>query len=230
MPLTPEDVRNKRFTPVRLREGYDMGEVDQFLDEVEAELERLAAEGSQPADTSGDAVEQQVVPPAASDAAVEAEPAADAVQVASTPQPEPLTVSGAAGAAARILEIAGRNADELVAEAKEQVDTILSEARSRADELEAAARVRADTLDAETEVRRTQLVSDLEGTREALSAEVEHLRTFEREYRSRLRNYFSAQLAQLNGDQPVDGVPGDAGNGSQSNRLQALLAEDKERG
>ncbi len=41
MPLTPEDVSNKRFTPVRLREGYDMGEVDQFLDEVEAELGRL---------------------------------------------------------------------------------------------------------------------------------------------------------------------------------------------
>ena len=38
MPLTPEDVSNKRFTTVRLREGYDMGEVDQFLDEVEAEL------------------------------------------------------------------------------------------------------------------------------------------------------------------------------------------------
>src|SRR5215212_107746 len=44
MPLTPEDVRNKRFTPVRLREGYDMGEVDQFLDEVEAELARLTKE------------------------------------------------------------------------------------------------------------------------------------------------------------------------------------------
>ena len=46
MPLTPEDVRNKRFTPVRLREGYDMGEVDQFLDEVESELERLAKEAA----------------------------------------------------------------------------------------------------------------------------------------------------------------------------------------
>ncbi len=44
MPLTPEDVSNKRFTPVRLREGYDMGEVDAFLDEVEAELERLLKE------------------------------------------------------------------------------------------------------------------------------------------------------------------------------------------
>src|SRR5690625_1431895 len=47
MPLTPEDVRNKRFTPVRLREGYDMGEVDQFLDEVEAELERLTVENEE---------------------------------------------------------------------------------------------------------------------------------------------------------------------------------------
>src|SRR3954453_17850400 len=46
MPLTPEDVSNKRFTPVRLREGYDMGEVDQFLDEVEAELERLLKENA----------------------------------------------------------------------------------------------------------------------------------------------------------------------------------------
>ncbi|CAN5145628.1 DivIVA domain-containing protein [soil metagenome] len=47
MPLTPEDVRNKRFTPVRLREGYDMGEVDQFLDEIEAELERLTVENQE---------------------------------------------------------------------------------------------------------------------------------------------------------------------------------------
>jgi DivIVA domain-containing protein len=47
MPLTPEDVSNKRFTAVRLREGYDMGEVDQFLDEVEAELTRLTKENDE---------------------------------------------------------------------------------------------------------------------------------------------------------------------------------------
>src|SRR6478609_6424198 len=44
MPLTPEDVRNKQFTTVRLREGYDEDEVDAFLDEVEAELTRLLRE------------------------------------------------------------------------------------------------------------------------------------------------------------------------------------------
>jgi DivIVA domain-containing protein len=41
MALTPDDVRAKRFACTRLREGYDMGEVDDFLDEVEA--------GAQPA-------------------------------------------------------------------------------------------------------------------------------------------------------------------------------------
>src|SRR5947208_12626659 len=44
MPLTPEDVRNKQFTTVRLREGYDEDEVDAFLDEVEGELTRLLRE------------------------------------------------------------------------------------------------------------------------------------------------------------------------------------------
>lgn len=44
MALSPEDVRNKQFTTVRLREGYDEDEVDAFLDEVEAELTRLLRE------------------------------------------------------------------------------------------------------------------------------------------------------------------------------------------
>lgn len=43
MPLTPDDVANKRFKVVRFREGYDETEVDAFLEEVEAELRRLNA-------------------------------------------------------------------------------------------------------------------------------------------------------------------------------------------
>ena len=41
MPLTPADVRNKHFSTTRLRPGYDEEEVDAFLDEVKAELDRL---------------------------------------------------------------------------------------------------------------------------------------------------------------------------------------------
>src|SRR5690348_5287232 len=36
--LTAEEVATKRFTPVRLREGYSMDEVDAFLDQVESTL------------------------------------------------------------------------------------------------------------------------------------------------------------------------------------------------
>jgi DivIVA domain-containing protein len=37
------DVDNVRFTPVRLRTGYDMGDVDAYLDRVKAHLDRLDA-------------------------------------------------------------------------------------------------------------------------------------------------------------------------------------------
>src|SRR5215510_5897969 len=47
MPLTPADVRNKRFSTTRLRPGYDEEEVDAFLDEVEAELDRLIQENEE---------------------------------------------------------------------------------------------------------------------------------------------------------------------------------------
>src|SRR5688500_17628847 len=44
MALTPEDVLNKNFTPTQFRRGYDEREVDDFLDEVVAEMRRLAKE------------------------------------------------------------------------------------------------------------------------------------------------------------------------------------------
>ena len=44
MPLTPEDVVNKRFQPTKFREGYDQDEVDDFLDEIVVELRRVHQE------------------------------------------------------------------------------------------------------------------------------------------------------------------------------------------
>ncbi|WGW13318.1 DivIVA domain-containing protein [Saxibacter everestensis] len=47
MALTPEDVVNKRFQPTKFREGYDQDEVDDFLDEVVAELRRVYQENDE---------------------------------------------------------------------------------------------------------------------------------------------------------------------------------------
>ena len=44
MPLTPEGVRNAQFTTTRLRPGYDMADVDAFLDRLGHVLESLTAD------------------------------------------------------------------------------------------------------------------------------------------------------------------------------------------
>ena len=242
MPLTPEDVRNKRFTPVRLREGYDMGEVDQFLDEVEAELERLAQENDELRSKSSAGPGTSPEPGAQSGSEQErrVEPSAPTAQPAADGQPTaPITtVSQASGAAARLLELATRNADELVADAHDQSDKILAEARTKAermeneartkaDRMESDARARAQKLDSETAERRQQLLGDLEEDRDHLASEVEHLRSFEREYRSRLKNYFTSQLAQLDGEETMAdaALPGGESDHPPTG-LRSLLGED----
>ena len=259
MPLTPEDVSNKRFTPVRLREGYDMGEVDQFLDEVEAELARLTRENDDlraklSAAQSG-AVEAAPAPmpeppaPEPVAATPEPEPEPEPVQTQQTPAAGAVaagvetirveTVGDASNAAARLLELASRNADQLVEDAKSEADKIIGEARtkaerlegeskSNADKLEADARGRAQSLDSETAERRTQLFGDLERERDTLSHEVDNLRAFEREYRSRLKTYFSQQLEALESSASADPTTGqDAGGFAQPKRLRSVLGDDE---
>ena len=47
MALTPKDVHEKQFTTVKLRTGYDMDEVDAFLDEVESSIGTLVTENDE---------------------------------------------------------------------------------------------------------------------------------------------------------------------------------------
>src|SRR5664279_2516785 len=142
MPLTPEDVRNKQFSTVRLREGYEMDEVDAFLDEVEAELTRLgrdnedmrtrmsvASRQAAPAPSAPPAeatVQPPVAPPAppapAPPAAVSPPPAAVVAAVPAGPAPS--------DSAVRMLELAQKTADEHVANAKGEAGRIVAEARA----------------------------------------------------------------------------------------------------
>ncbi|MGZ6678319.1 MAG: DivIVA domain-containing protein [Nocardioides sp.] len=251
MPLTPEDVSNKRFTPVRLREGYDMGEVDQFLDEVEAELARLTKENddlraklsaaqspggaSAPVETPAPApvVEKTPEPeptPAPVAAPVAAAPAAGAIETIRVE-----TVPEASNAAARLLELATRNHDALIDQAKNDADKIVGEARTKAerleseskekaDKMESDARTRASMLDSETAARRQQLFGDLEREKDKLTTEVEGLRSFEREYRSRLKSYFTQQLEALN--TAPEGQGGEEAPAAPK-RLRSILGEEE---
>ena len=222
MPLTPEDVSNKRFTPVRLREGYDMGEVDQFLDEVEAELARLTRENEDlrsKLSAAQQASAARLRPPLpcqekAPEPVKAPEPAPGprpGRRAAPTETIKVTTVAEASSAAARLLEIATRNADELVGEAKDEADKIVGEARTKAERLEAEskdqvrpARVRRPhpLADARLRDRRASpaaLRRPREGEGQAQRARSRTCASFEREYRSRLKSYFQQQLAALDG-------------------------------
>jgi DivIVA domain-containing protein len=222
MPLTPEDVQNKEFTTVRLREGYDMQEVDDFLDEVQSALERSERENDELRDklaavTRGGGIasvepvaSRQGEAPMPPPSAAMAEPA-----VATGPQPGGGQPSEAA---AKVLALAQRTADELVGDAKEEADRLLSDAQQRADKIdselkskvskiEAEARQRAESMDQEAAQRRQDVFGALEAECAQLERRRDELRDFEREYRSRLKAYLQAELRKLETGAVEEGGP-----------------------
>lgn len=202
MPLTPEDVRNKQFTTVRLKEGYDEEEVDAFLDEVEAELTRLLREN--------DELRAQLAAAESRGGRVVAAPVAPPPPPPSIPAPSAPAVGREApsDAAARLLQLAQRTADEAVTEARMQSDKILGEARQKADQIVGEARGRADRLEREAQERQRQTLGALEQQRSELERKIDNLRAFEREYRSRLKSYLENQLRQLEGHGDDSGAAG----------------------
>ncbi|GIH68233.1 DivIVA domain-containing protein [Sphaerimonospora thailandensis] len=235
MPLTPADVRNKQFSTTRLRPGYDEEEVDAFLDEVEAELDRLIQEneelraklteclrGKVPGGMGGPGGvgmggQPPMAPAPVSDPKPEMMvPQPEPMKAPEPPRPEPVPVGmGMPPAednmdtAARVLALAQqtadqaiadarREADETVTRARREADDILGKARRQAEQIIGDARARAETLERDAQERHRQAMGTLVQTRDELERKVEELRSFEREYRSRLKLYLENQLAELN--------------------------------
>ncbi|MEV0625667.1 DivIVA domain-containing protein [Nonomuraea wenchangensis] len=229
MPLTPADVRNKQFSTTRLRPGYDEEEVDAFLDEVEAELDRLIQENEELRAKLGECLRGKVpggmsMPMASAPVQEQPKP-----EMMAPPQPEPMRApepppvqqqpvpvamnmppaEDNMDTAARVLALAQqtadqaiadarREADETVTRARREADEILTKARRQAEQVIGDARARAETLERDAQERHRQAMGSLVQTRDELERKVEELRSFEREYRSRLKLYLENQLAELN--------------------------------
>jgi DivIVA domain-containing protein len=198
MALTPEDVVNKRFQPTKFREGYDQDEVDDFLDEVVVELRRLNQEneelrqrliasdsrinelqrsGSQ-AVTSGDTAQPQYA----------AVPAVIAPPVVAAPAAYPVSDPNAIDPSNtnNLLQLARKLHEEHVREGIEKRDALIAEGHAT------AARIVSEA----EEAQRSQ-ISALEQQRVSLENRIEELRTFEREYRQKLKSYIEGQLHEL---------------------------------
>jgi len=212
MPLTPEDVRNKQFTTVRLREGYDEDEVDHFLDEVEGELTRLLRENDDlraklAAATRSAAAAPPTAPQPAVREVVREEPKKPTPAPAQAPAPVPAQAVSEAtvtDGAARVLALAQQTADQAIGEARNEANKVVGDARSKAEAIERDARAKAEALERDAADKHRTVIGQLDQQRIQLERKVEELRSFEREYRSRLKSYLEGQLRQLESQGDTD--------------------------
>lgn len=202
MALSWEDVVNKQFQPTKFREGYDQGEVDDFLDEIVGELKRLQGLNEQLTAENEALRAGGAVPDA--DAAVDAAAVVDAGQSPAPAaladaepglevEPTPSSADPASASAAGVLAMAQRVHDEHVAAGEQRRDELISEAEARA-----------EALVAEAEETRTRTLEELAADKAGLEAEVEQLRGFETDYRSRLTAYIEGQLREIRSQERVE--------------------------
>jgi DivIVA domain-containing protein len=195
MPLTPADVHNVAFKKPSIgKRGYDEDEVDAFLDVVEAELSRLIEENNtlsaQLASGGGSGTTAAPVPDKAA---------------------APAPTGDVPTQAARILALAQQTADQLtdeakaesekvLADAKAQSEALLGDATTRAEATDRESRAKAEALEAEAKAKYDEVLGKLAGERVGLEKKIADLRSYEREYRGRLKAWISEQLAQLDGE------------------------------
>ncbi|MEO7124412.1 MAG: DivIVA domain-containing protein [Lacisediminihabitans sp.] len=211
MALTPEDVVNKRFQPTKFREGYDQDEVDDFLDEVVVELRRLNQENeelrqrliageSRINELQRSAAQAPSQAPVFGDQAQAIAPVAVPMPVAPAPAPAPAYSNSATDPnldpnnTNNLLQLARRLHEEHVREGIEKRDALIAEGQATAARLVGEAE----------NTQRTQLAS-LDQERTQLEKSIDELRTFEREYRQKLKNYIEGQLRDLDSTNSVGG-------------------------
>ncbi len=226
MTLSLDDVRNKRFRMAR-KSGYEVLEVDEFVDEIEESFAQLIEENQnlkKQVDSlrgSADSGADRVAEPATVKPATPPAPAPQSAAAANL-GPETIVVTTAkeaSTAVVRLVEMSTEQAERLVAEATEDAKRIreeahsdahhlTSEAQQHAERVESEARVNAARLDAQTLSRteqldreidehRAEMLTGLQTQRDQLSSTVRDLRAFEAAYRSNLTEHLRTQISTL---------------------------------
>lgn len=207
--LTADDVLNKKFQQTKFREGYDQDEVDDFLDEVvntlravqseneelkaklqaaERRISELGAGGGdyQPAEETP----AQVDEPVAEEVETPAELEVHEEQAPVEPQAHAFAAPGEGGdsaqSAAGMLALAQRLHDEYVRNGQDEGERIVTEARQQG-----------DSIIKEAEDKYNNTLAQLEKERSLLERKIDELRTFERDYRSRLKSYLEGLLRDV---------------------------------
>jgi DivIVA domain-containing protein len=139
MPLTPADVRATQFATTRVRSGYDVDEVDAFLDIVEADIAALSGDLQQARDESAvlrsqhSQLQSRLLSAERELAAAQERGSSSSSTPLRNDTVEIVRVDPAlfTGDAAEVLKIAQATADEIIGAAEKQAQRIRTDLRSR---------------------------------------------------------------------------------------------------
>lgn len=203
MALTPEDVLNQKFTITKFRDGYDLDQVDEFLDTIVEELrerEQTAAdlqEQLNAAQAEVDALKRQLAEAQQDGTPVsERTIVVDAPPAASAPLAPAADSEADAAKSSAMLKLALELHDKYIQEGEMQRDQLIEEAETKA-----------RTLVVQAEEERERVLKDLEAKRVDMKEIIKELREFEGEYRTTLRSYIQSQLRNLDGSPEPEGAP-----------------------
>ncbi|HEV7453225.1 MAG TPA: DivIVA domain-containing protein [Pseudonocardiaceae bacterium] len=99
----------------------------------------------------------------------------------------------------QLLSDARAKADGMVNEARTRAETMLSDARTRVETLDRQSREKAASLERDAARKHTEIIGSINQEKSHLEKKIDELRTFEREYRTRLKTYLESQLRELDG-------------------------------
>src|SRR3954463_5558295 len=108
-------------------------------------------------------------------------------------------LSDARNKSEQLLSDARAKSDGLVNDARSRAETMLNDARTRAETLERQSRDKAAQLVGDAERKQTEIIGSITRDKSELEKKIDQLRTFEREYRTRLKTYLESQLRDLEG-------------------------------
>ena len=99
----------------------------------------------------------------------------------------------------QLLSEARAKADGMVHEARTRAETMLNDARTRAETLDRQSREKVASLEREAARKHIEIIAGLNQDKSTLEKKIDELRTFEREYRTRLKTCLQSQLRELDG-------------------------------
>jgi DivIVA domain-containing protein len=116
------------------------------------------------------------------------------------------TRSSARAESEKLLSDARNESERMLTEAKNNSDTMVADANATAESTVRDSQIKAEALDREAQRKYSEVMTQLTTQRTTLENKIDGLRTYEREYRSRLKNWITDQLHQL------DSSDGEAGS------------------